>query len=730
MAEEIGVAFVRLIPSMRGFADEAGDAMNGVARGPSQQAGDAAGTAFGSRFGGAFKAGLAGLALGAGVALMAGITEALDQSRITGRLGAQLGATAADAERYGHIAGQLYSQAVVDDFQAGADTIRAIMGAGLVDADATNREIESVATGVADLANAFEFDLGETAAAVGQLISNDLAPDAESALDMVAAGLRGTDERAGDLLDTLTEYSPILTTVGLDAADSLGLFRQGLAAGINNTDKIADAVKEFSLRAVTDTEAIRTAFAALGLDGQQIGDDVAAGGDRARSALDAVLDSLREMPATTQRATAIQELFGGPGEDLGAGIFALDVDQAAESLGEMGNAAEGLGTSLRDNAGVRLEQFKRNLQQNFVEFLGGEVIPAAQDLREELAPALDAIGDAFAGVGTDAGTGMGGANSWLQRTMEQIRSTVSTGTTATRDTWNVWGSDLASNARSTWTQIQGQIGGSFDVIKGLFQIAGGLLTGDWGKTWEGIKNTLRGAWTFMTAQIRGSLSLAKNLVSAGMKLLGGLFSAAWGGIKAGASAAWRRVVDDTRAYLGRMKAGASDAIGDVVGFFRGLKDRVSRVLSGAGRWLVAAGRSIIQGLIDGLRERLGSLISTLSSIADTVRSYWPFSPAKEGPLRDHPMDEAGANIGSMLADGIRSSVRDVAAASSLAAGAAAIPAGAGAYSAGPGSTAAPVPVLRVEADGSRTSQLLMAIIQNSVRLDYGGSVTAALTPGR
>ncbi|MCZ9338461.1 hypothetical protein NGM37_11805, partial [Streptomyces sp. TRM76130] len=67
----------------------------------------------------------------------------------------------------------------------------------------------------------------------------------------------------------------------------------------------------------------------LGLDATQVMNDMAAGGKRGEEAMDLVLDALRELgPDTATAKQAVQDLFGGPGEDLGAALFALDVDKA------------------------------------------------------------------------------------------------------------------------------------------------------------------------------------------------------------------------------------------------------------------------------------------------------------------------------------------------------------------------------------------------------------------
>jgi hypothetical protein len=81
--------------------------------------------------------------------------------------------------------------------------------------------------------------------------------------------------------------------------------------------------------------------------------------------------------------------------------------------------------------------------------------------------------------------------------------------------------------------------------------------------------------------------------------------------------------------------------------------RITTALSGAGTALLAAGRNLIQGLINGIREKLGPLDDIMSFIAGKIRNFFPFSPAKEGPLSG-PGDPriAGGKIVQRLGEGM------------------------------------------------------------------------------
>jgi phage-related protein len=371
----VGYASLQIIPSVQGI----GSSIRQQLTGPIADAGDEAGDGFAKRLAKGLAIGVAGAAAAVGAVLVKGLGDALEQGQLTGKLQAQLGATGPDAARYGKVAGQLFSGTMADSFEQGAEAIRSIMSAGLAPPGATNAQLKSISTQVLDVSKAFGVDLGETSNAVGQLIRNGMAKDATEGLNLVTAGLRGADARGADVLETFGEYSPVFKTMGLDGATAMGLLRQGLAGGARNTDNLGDAIKEFSLKVTGGGAAIDAAFKAAGLSSKKVTDDVAAGGPRASAALGTVLDALRQMPATAERAQVIQNLFGGPGEDLGAAIFSLNVKTAATSLGTLTGAADATGAALRDNAATHIEAFKRGLEQGITNMVGGHVLPALMD---------------------------------------------------------------------------------------------------------------------------------------------------------------------------------------------------------------------------------------------------------------------------------------------------------------------------------------------------------------
>jgi TP901 family phage tail tape measure protein len=551
---------------------------------------------------------LKGLALGAiggslGAALMGGIATAMEQEQITAKLGAQLGATTEDAKRYGQVAGELYAGAVTEDFQTAADTIRTVMGAGLIPADATNAAIESISTKAQDLANVFDVDVTTAAQAAGGMVKNGLAKDATEAFDLLAKGMQGLGPAGEDLVETFREYSPVFKQAGISGTTALGLMRQAIQGGwTQDTDKIADAFKEIQLRATEGSTGAISALKSLGLNSKQIGDDIASGGSKGEDAIGKVLDAMRKAGPQSQKVKqAVSTLFGGPGEDLGAALFALDVDKAKSSMDGAAGSAGKMGDQLRDNASTQVEQFKRHATQAFVELLGTKVVPILTkvggylqehgDVAKVLAAAVLGLGVAF-GIATVA----------------------------------VWAMNSALLANPI-----------FWIIAGIGLAVAGLVI-LFVTYWDQIKAATLAVWDWIVAKI---MWVKDALIFMFMNFtLPGLLLSHWDSIRAGAVAAWNGIVGWLAAIPGRASSALSSmgtylttvarngwtsfktaTVGKVVEFIsyiRGIPGRVRSALGSMNSLLVNKGQDLIRGLVAGVKRMGGWLRSQLISFAKAM----------------------------------------------------------------------------------------------------------------
>jgi phage-related minor tail protein len=371
-APEIAVAYVSIVPEIQGFARD----LRAQIVGPAADAGDQAGEAAGGGLKEKLKVGAAAAGIAAGAVLVKGIADAIEQADITKKLQAQLGASGKDAARYGKVAGSLYAKGVTENFEQGAEAIRAVVNGGLVKPDATNKQLESIASKMSDVATTFGTDMGMQTQAVSALMKNGLAKNAGEALDVITTGMQKLGPNADDLLDTFQEYPVQLKKLGLDSKTAMGLFSQGLKGGARDTDIIADAMKEFSIRSIDMSTGSRDAYKSLGLDAQNMEKMIGKGGASATKGLDIVLDKLRGIHDPVKREAAAVGLFGTQAEDLGSALFKLDPSKAVAAAGKTDGAAAKLGKTLRSGPIYQIKTFARTLQQDLVEVIGKYLVPA------------------------------------------------------------------------------------------------------------------------------------------------------------------------------------------------------------------------------------------------------------------------------------------------------------------------------------------------------------------
>ncbi|MCX5266093.1 phage tail tape measure protein [Streptomyces sp. NBC_00199] len=673
--------------------------------------------------GGSITDALKGLAMGAigaalGAALMGGIAAAMDQEQVTAKLAAQLGATPAEAQKYGEVAGRLYANAITEDFQTAADAIKATMGSGLVPPDATNAQIESISTKAVDLATTFDQEVGGVTRAVSQLLRTGLASSATEAFDILTAGFQSSANGGDDLLDTVNEYATQWRRVGLDGQTALGLIDQGMKAGARDGDQIADAIGQFGELALSSSQGVKDAFSSIGLNADDMSAKIGKGGASAEQALQQTLDALRGTTNQQTKLNAATALFGDPGTVMGDALFALDPATAAASSGmdKAAGATDRLGATLHDTAGAKLERFKRGMTQAFVETLGGTVVPVIEK---------------FGGFLNDH-------MAEVKLAAVVILATIVPALLALGVQSLITGYAMAQ----AWLVAMGPIGWIGLAIGALVILVIAY--------WDEIKAFTLAAWDWIVAKV----IWAKDwIVQAFMNwTLIGLLLSHWSSIKSTAVTWWNGIVAWVKGIPGRMyqaflnwtllgliishwsaiKTATVNKANDLVNWVRGLPKRLSDGMGSLRGLLVGKGQDLIRGLYDGVRGMGGWLKSQLIGFA---KSMIP------GPIADalgiHSpsrvlRDEVGQWIPAGIVEGVESGAGAVDATmrnlvsvpTAGQATAANVAAASGAVARGSASGAGSV--VRIGSDGSALGDLIIDTLRRAVAAT-GGDVQFAIT---
>lgn len=123
-----------------------------------------------------------------------------------------------------------------------------------------------------------------------------------------------------------------------------------------------------------------------------------------------------------------------------------------------------------------------------------------------------------------------------------------------------------------------------------------------------IRSVVIPAINAVTALLRGDLPATSRAASAAISGFGNIFRSVFN--------AFQRVV--------------TNATRNVVVTLRGLGGRARSAVSNLGSTLFSSGRSLIQGFINGMLDKLSGIRAAASSLVDAAGKYFPGSPAEEG----------------------------------------------------------------------------------------------------
>lgn len=240
--------------------------------------------------------------------------------------------------------------------------------------------------------------------------------------------------------------------------------------------------------------------------------------------------------------------------------------------------------------------------------------------------------------------------------------------------WDLFGKPLLDLVGGVFSGILAVIDGVMQMIKGLINIALGVITGDWERVWGGIRDFLGGLWEVIKGIVSTALSILKFQVTSVLGSVGETWDSAWNKIKQVTETAWNAItgwidarVSDIRNFIGRLaelpgQVGAwfgqvKDSIvnkfNEAVTFVQSIPGRFRDALSNLGSILYDSGQRMIQGLIDGISSMIGNAVGTVTNLLNEIRARLPFSPAKEGPFSGKGWTLfSGQSMGRDLAKGI------------------------------------------------------------------------------
>lgn len=254
--------------------------------------------------------------------------------------------------------------------------------------------------GALALRDAFEYDVAESTRAA-EAIRKNFGSSAEEAFSLIAAGAQNGLDYSGELIDTINEYSSQFAKLGFDADGMFNILQAGADGTAWNLDKVGDAIKEFSIRAIDGSDSTVEAFTSLGYNAENIMATFAAGGEGANKAFFDVINTLMAVDDQVERDALGVALFGTMWEDLGteameamagASQAAYDTEGALEKINQvkyndLDSAIQGIGRQMEVDLLPAADAVYQSLMDS---------MPEITEAMEEVSPVIAEIAGDFA----------------------------------------------------------------------------------------------------------------------------------------------------------------------------------------------------------------------------------------------------------------------------------------------------------------------------------------------
>lgn len=300
----------------------------------------------------------------------------------TNQVAASTGAAGKELESLRGVMERVYADNFGEDVADVADAV------ALVDRNLANLDQEGLTKateGALALRDAFEYEVEESTRAA-EAIRKNFGTSVEDAFSLIAAGAQNGLDYSGELIDTINEYSSQFQKLGFTADGMFNLLQSGADSTAWNLDKVGDAIKEFSIRAIDGSDTTVAAFEDLGYNAEKIMATFAAGGEGANTAFFEVLNTLMDVDDQVKRDALGVSLFGTMWEDLGT--------EAMQAMADASSAAYDTQGALE-----QINQVKYNDLDSALQGIGRQMevdlLPAADAVYQSLMDSMPEITDAM-----------------------------------------------------------------------------------------------------------------------------------------------------------------------------------------------------------------------------------------------------------------------------------------------------------------------------------------------
>jgi len=338
----------------------------------------------------------------------------------------------------------------------------------------TDEALQTATESAIALRDTFGFEVAESSR-TADMMMKQFNITAEEAFNLIAQGAQSGLDKNGNLLDSINEYSVHFEQLGFNAEEMFNMLANGAESGVFDIDKLGDAVKEFGIRAKDGSDTTIAAFELLGLNADEMQQKFAEGGDSAQDAFQQVITALSNTNDEVVKNTVGVNLFGTMWEDMGAAAV-LALTNTNGEISATNDSLNKIKEIKYDDVGAAFEGIKKQLETGLIIPIGEKLLPVLNNFANFIYEHMPQIQLVFETV-----------FSAVEYLIIFISELFSLFTESTMEIWEVWGEDITKTVETHFEYMKNFIINIMGAIKGIIKFVTGVITGDWEKAFEGLK---------------------------------------------------------------------------------------------------------------------------------------------------------------------------------------------------------------------------------------------------
>lgn len=246
--------------------------------------------------------------------------------------------------------------------------------------------------------------------------------------------------------------------------------------------------------------------------------------------------------------------------------------------------------------------------------LAAAVLPVISAAIQAMAPVIATAIGAVVSLASTISTGLAPVINGIASLIQAVLPVI-------QQLFTQWGASIQAVVSAAFAFVESVVTSAMNVINAVIGTVLALIKGDWEGVWNGVLNILQAVWDGMIATVQSCIQLVSSTINSALSFIKGVWNSAWSALGSFLDSAWDGFVSAV--------TGGNEQVMSILG---GLPGKIIGLFADAGSWLIDSGRALLQGFADGVMGAVGWVGDQISGALGTIRGLFPFSPAKEGPF--------------------------------------------------------------------------------------------------